>query len=119
MHISSINYQKTFNIGSYQSIKLGAEMSLDVGEDAETGMETLRTFVHEYFTKTAPTEDYRGTQVRDIVEDKLIDTVQATLYEIDKCQTIDELKGWWLVSKGNLTLSGAYKSKEKQLNDAK
>lgn len=119
MHISNINYQKTFNIGSYQSIKIGVEMVINEGENAEEGMDNLRVFVNEYFTKHAPTEEQRGTQVRDIVEDKPTDAIQDTLDGIEKCQTIDELKGWWLVSKGNLTLSGAYKSKEKQLNDAK
>jgi len=70
MQITQINYQKTFNIGSYQSIKLGAEMSINEGENAEEGMDTLRKFVHEYFTKHAPTEAFEqtGEQVRDIAE---------------------------------------------------
>lgn len=44
---------------------------------------------------------------------------QAILDEIEKCLTPDELKGFWLVCKSNLTLSAAYKLKEKQLKDAK
>ena len=47
------------------------------------------------------------------------DEIQATLNEIEKCLTLDELKGFWLVCKSNLTLSTSYKSKEKQLKDAK
>lgn len=45
--------------------------------------------------------------------------IQVTLEGIDKCLSMDELKEFWLISKGNLILSQAYKLKEKELTDAK
>ena len=120
MKLTEISYRRLFSTGAYENQSIELTASLSENEDTLNAYTQLHKMAEElHYSKNAEMYDQRGTQVRDIVEDKPIDTVQATLYEIDKCQTIDELKGWWLVSKGNLTLSGAYKSKEKQLNDAK
>lgn len=85
MYISQINYQKTFNIGSYQSVKIGAEMIINEGENAEDGMETLRLFVHEYFTKHTPTEECIGTQVMDIEPEVEVDRLTGLMQVIDMC----------------------------------
>jgi len=69
-------------------------------------------------TNTTPVYQGEGNEkVRQVVQ--VSDEIQATLDEIEKCLTPDELSGYWLVCKGNLTLSAAYKNKEKQLKDAK
>ena len=60
----------------------------------------------------------KGTHVRDVVEEP-VDSVNKVLEAINNCTTMEELKGFWLMSKGNLTYSAAYKEREKQLTDAK
>lgn len=63
-------------------------------------------------------EEMKGTHVRDVVEEP-VDEVKTTLEAIGNCNTMDELKGYWLISKGNLTYSQAYKEREKQLKNEK
>lgn len=63
-------------------------------------------------------DEMRGSHVR-VIEEGIVDSIQASLDEINKCETLDELSHCWIMSKGNLTLSAAWKQKEKQLQDAK
>ena len=68
-------------------------------------------------------EEMRGTHVRDIVEEP-VDSVNKVLEAIRLCNEIEgngefSLRTYWLISKGNLVLSQAYKEREKQLTDAK
>lgn len=60
-------------------------------------------------------DEFRGTHIKDIKEEKVSDAIQASLNEINKCETLDELQHCWIMSKGNLTLSAAWKQKEKQI----
>ena len=123
MHISNINYQKTFNIGSYQSIKIGVEMVINEGDNAEEGMDNLRVFVNEYFTKHAPTEEQRGTQVRDIVEpmDKRIAVI---IEDIQGCDVLDVknaigvqvgLLGYAVLAKTHPDIEAAYLKRLEEL----
>jgi len=48
---------------------------------------------------------------------KVSDEIQAILDGINNSPDMEELKSYWLPSKGNLTLSAAYKAKEKQLQN--
>ncbi len=67
---------------------------------------------------SAPT--YSGEEMpQEIQVDKPTDKIQGILDEIEKCKTPDDLSNCWLVSKGNLITSNAWKAKEKQLKDAK
>ena len=49
---------------------------------------------------------------------KVSDAVNGVIGDIDKCETLEQLKSYWLISKGNLSLSEAYKAKEKQLQSS-
>ncbi len=67
--------------------------------------------------------NYQGDEAspteKEIQVAEVPDSVQATISDINKCQSPEELQSFWLVSKGNLTILNAYKEKEKQLKDAK
>ena len=68
-------------------------------------------------------EEMRGTHVRNVVEEP-VDSVNKVLEAIRLCNEIEgngefSLRTYWLISKGNLVLSQAYKEREKQLTDAK
>ena len=124
MHISKIYIQDNFipniNRDQFRRKVFGMEITIKEGEDVGQAISEAETHIANYIKiNTVPMDDEcRGTKVRDIVETK-VDAIQATLDEIEKCKTPDELKTLWLISKSNLTLSGAYKLKEKSFNDAK
>jgi len=124
LHISKIYIQDNFipnvNIDQFRRKVFGMEITIKEGEDVGQAISEAETHIANYIKiNTVPMDDEcRGTKVRDIVETK-VDAIQATLDEIEKCKTPDELKTLWLISKSNLTLSGAYKLKEKSFNDAK
>ena len=68
-------------------------------------------------------EEMKGTHVRNVVEEP-VDSVNKVLEAIRLCNEIEgsgefSLRTYWLISKGNLVLSQAYKEREKQLTDAK
>jgi hypothetical protein len=54
MHITLINYTKTFNLGSYQSEKIGVEININEGEDAKEALSTAKALVHEFYMEGLP-----------------------------------------------------------------
>jgi hypothetical protein len=63
---------------------------------------------------------YKGEENEKQVDKiPLSEEIQNALFDIQCCKTQDELDGFWMMSKGNLTLKDAYKAKEKQFKDAK
>lgn len=58
MQITTINYTKTFNLGSYQSEKIGVEISLNEGEDAKEALNTAKNLVHEYYMEGQPPQQF-------------------------------------------------------------
>lgn len=89
----------------------------------------MKRYPHLYSPEGKPLyEGYKGEEIgsnstpssisRNVVEEP-VDSVNKVLEAINNCTTMEELKGFWLMSKGNLTYSAAYKEREKQLTDAK
>ena len=48
MHIQTINYTRTFNLGNYSSEKIGVEFALNEGESATKALDYARELVEEY-----------------------------------------------------------------------
>lgn len=123
--IDRISYQKTFNIGSYQSERIGVEIEINEGEDAKEALSTAKALVHEFYMEGIPQQVETHSVVADnavvpIVEVKKVpNELQDAIDGINNSPDLLDLKTWWLKSKGNLILSEAYKAKEKQLKDAK
>ena len=55
MHIAKVNYQKTFNLGNYQSEKIGIEMELNQGESASKALDVCKELVEEYHRENLKT----------------------------------------------------------------
>jgi hypothetical protein len=122
MKSKTINYSVTFEMGSQYGQKVWEKIGQDAEmEEGDTFIECYRNLREQINAAHAETvaeiELYRGTKVIT-VEQKPIDSIQSTIDELNKCLTIEELKTYWLPCKGNLVLSGAYKSRQKQLEDA-
>lgn len=65
MHISKVNYTKTFNLGSYQSEKIGVEIDLNEGEDAKEALAAAKDLVHEYYMEGLPLQPETHSVVAD------------------------------------------------------
>ena len=123
MHIQTINYTRTFNLGNYSSEKIGVEFSLNPGESADKALDNARQLVEEYHKKSVKQIEEAGLYFEqdDPIAEKILPTQsKKTLTErtkefIDYCTTKEELKAWELMCKNNLELQEYYNNKLKNL----
>lgn len=119
MHIQTINYTRTFNLGNYSSEKIGVEFALNPGESADKALDNARQLVEEYHKKSLKQIEEAGYYFEqdEPIEEKIIPTQsKKTLTErtkdfIDSCNTVEELKAWELMSKNNPELQEHYNNK--------
>ena len=119
MHIQTVNYTRTFNLGNYSSEKIGVEFSLNQGESANKALDIARELVEEYHKQNVERLKSLGYYHDEIIE--VIPTQsKQTLAEktksfIDSCKTKEELKAWELMSKSNPELLEHYNNKLKTM----
>lgn len=117
MHIQTVNYTRTFNLGNYSSEKIGVEFSLNQGESANKALDIARELVEEYHKQNVIRLKELGYFYDEQVPEEIIPTQsKKTLAEktkdfIDSCKTKDELKAWELMSKSNPELLKHYNNK--------
>jgi len=127
MKLKTITFSHSYEFQEYglkrwNGLKLEGELAEN--EDPLSAHEELKKIGDAIKSATIATlEETKGTYVRDIVEEP-VDSIQATLDAISKCYEIEgsgefSLRTYWLISKGNLVLSQAYKEREKQLKNEK
>lgn len=123
MHIQTIHYTRTFNLGNYSSEKIGVEFALNQGESADKALDNARQLVEEYHKKSLKQIEEAGLyfeQDEPIVEKVIPTQSKKTLTErtkefIDSCTTKGELKAWELMCKNNQELLEYYNNKLKSL----
>ena len=120
MHIQTINYTRTFNLGNYSSEKIGVEFALNEGESANKALDYARELVEEYHKQNV-------IKLKDLNEfyqeipDEIIPTqskkslAEKTIEFINACKTRDELRAWELMAKNNPDLMEIYNAKLKSL----
>jgi hypothetical protein len=117
MHIQTINYTRTFNLGNYSSEKIGVEFSLNQGESANKALDIARELVEEYHKQNVIRLKELGYFYDEQISEEVIPTQsKQTLAEktkgfIDSCKTKEELKAWELMSKSNPELLQHYNNK--------
>ena len=119
MHIQTIHYTRTFNLGNYSSEKIGVEFALNPGESADKALDNARQLVEEYHKKSVKQIEEAGLyfeQDEPIVEKVIPTQSKKTLTErtkefIDSCTTKQELKAWELMCKNNPELLEYYNNK--------
>jgi hypothetical protein len=119
MHIQTINYTRTFNLGNYSSEKIGVEFALNPGESADKALDNARQLVEEYHKKSVKQIEEAGLyfeQDEPIVEKVIPTQSKKTLTErtkefINSCTTKQELKAWELMCKNNPELLEYYNNK--------
>jgi hypothetical protein len=128
MHIQTVSYTRTFNLGNYSSEKIGVEFSLNAGDSANKALDHARELVEQYHAENVkrqkelyedPAESlYRiiggfGTPNKDeVIPTQSKQTLaEKTKAFIDSCKTKEELKAWELMSKSNPELLEHYNNK--------
>jgi cupin superfamily acireductone dioxygenase involved in methionine salvage len=123
MHIQTVSYTRTFNLGNYSSEKIGVEFSLNEGESANKALDHARELVEEYHSENLKRlkKNYEFLGLDEVLAEEIIPTQsKQTLAEktkafIDSCKTKEELKAWELMSKNNPELLQHYNNKLKTL----
>lgn len=121
MQITTVSYQKTFNIGSYQSEKIGVELSVEAGEDATLALDTARNLVHEYHEKNNPVPIYEDAVLPETQLDKGVQPSEKLTKEekqmlaISSCQDIKTLESYRLIVKKYDYLQPVYDETMKKL----
>ena len=123
MHIQTIIYQRTFNLGNYSSEKIGVEFAINQGESANKALDIARELVEDYHKQNvAKLKDLGYFNNEQITEEVIPSQSKKSLAEktkefIDSCKTKEELKAWELMAKSNSELLQHYNNKLNLLND--
>ena len=89
MQFKTVAYQKTFNIGSYESVRIGVELELSPEDTPESALQLARDTVIKFHQETAPLEEMRGMVERDVLP-SLDVTILAVIEDLKKCTVIDQ-----------------------------
>ena len=117
MHIQTIIYQRTFNLGNYSSEKIGVEFAINQGESANKALDIARELVEDYHKQNvAKLKDLGYFNNEQITEEVIPTQSKKSLAEktkefIDACKTEEELRAWELMSKSNSELLQHYNNK--------
>lgn len=117
MHIQTVSYTRTFNLGNYSSEKIGVEFALNQGESANKALDVARELVEDYHKQNVIRLKELGYFYDEQVPEEVIPTqtkqtlVEKTKHFIDSCKTKEELKAWELMSKSNPELLEHYNNK--------
>jgi hypothetical protein len=124
MHIQTVSYTRTFNLGNYSSEKIGVEFSLNAGDSANKALDHARELVEQYHAENVkrqkelyesivyPLEAPIALYKEEIIPTQTKQTLaEKTKAFIDSCKTKEELKAWELMSKSNLELLEYYNNK--------
>ena len=121
MHIQTILYQRTFNLGNYSSEKIGVEFAINQGESANKALDIARELVEDYHKQNvAKLKDLGYFNNEQITEEVIPSQSKKSLAEktkefIDSCKTKEELKAWELMAKSNSELLEHYNNKLKTI----
>ena len=136
MKVKTVSYCKTFNIGSYQSEKIGVEIDVEENETPEQCLSAAKSMVATFFTQSNPqlnyqeqettinnwlvkeSEHHQQMQVASGLKEEKISPqqeIEDLLLEIEQATT-ETLHTYQLKASQNQRTLGAYKKRQKQLN---
>ena len=121
MHIQTIIYQRTFNLGNYSSEKIGVEFAINQGESANKALDIASELVEDYHKQNVVRlKDLGYFNNEQITEEVIPSQSKKSLAEktkefIDDCKTVEELRAWELMAKSNSELLEHYNKKLKTI----
>lgn len=115
MKMSEITYNRTFNLGNFNSERIGVRIEINEGESVAQALEAAKQLVEETHKN-----NYPNLVVEPIIEqtqskeEMVANTVQAII----STKTIKELEEFKLLKGSSKDIFHAYNVKEKQLQNA-
>ncbi len=119
MKITSINYQKTFNLGNYQSERVGCEIQLDEGDSASGLLDTARSIVENWHQVNNP-QLYGEQPPENPATVPTEKPVRTVLDDIMACTTLEGangLKGYKMLASTNSEWKQAWNEKFAELSN--
>jgi hypothetical protein len=116
MEIRTINYQKTFNLGNYQSERIGVEIVLEQGESANKAIDLAKQFVEECHlnnNQKVQALQHEEEPIELIKTQSPQTLIERTMSFIDACKNEGELKAFEFMSKTKPELKSYYDKKLK------
>lgn len=118
MEIRTINYQKTFNLGNYQSERIGVEIVLESGESANKAIELAKQFVEECHVNNQKVQALPEEEPVEVIKTQSPQTlIERTMSFIDACKDERDLKAFELMCKNKPELKKYYDKKLKSLTN--
>ncbi len=118
MKLSQISYQRVYPLGSYSTERIGLEATLDEGENPETALSHLKILVeelHQETLKSLPKDDFRGTHVRNVVEEPQDKIERTMIEEMEACSSYPEIQSFRFTIK-NADEQAVYDRKTNELS---
>ena len=115
MEIRTINYQKTFNLGNYQSERIGVEIALEQGESANKAIDLAKQFVEECHLNNQKVQALQQEEEPvEVIKTQSPQTlIERTMSFIDACKNEGELKAFEFMAKTKPELKMHYDKKLK------
>lgn len=118
MEIKTVNYQKTFNLGNYQSERIGVEIVLESGESANKAIELAKQFVEECHVNNQKVQALPEEEPVEVIKTQSPQTlIERTMGFIDACKDERDLKAFELMCKNKPELKKYYDKKLKSLTN--
>lgn len=119
MEIRTINYQKTFNLGNYQSERIGVEIVLEPGESANKAIDLAKQFVEECHLNNQKVQALQQEEEPvEVIKTQSPQTlIERTMGFIDACKNEGELKAFEFMAKNKPELKMYYDKKLKSFNN--
>lgn len=112
MQITTIKLSQEINFNGMPTW-IGLEAALLPEENEKDGLRSLQKSITDYVKEEQ--EKLPKPTWMPKTKAEVSDANKETIDAINNCQTPEELEGFWLISKNNLILSEAYKTKKQQL----
>lgn len=128
MTITTVSYQKTYNLGNYSSERIGVEVSINEGENAMEALDTAKKLCQEFHDKNNPEPFVSGETIIQPASTEPIPEIkvdkrtakeiqeQKLISDINSCTEIKVLESYRLIAKSNEKLQTAYDLKMEQLS---
>jgi hypothetical protein len=112
MKITDITYHRTFNLGNFNSERIGVKVDINEGESANEALELAKQLVEETHKS-----NYPNLVVETPIEQTLTkeEIKQANIDAIMNSKTISELETYKLLKGTDKDIFNAYNLKLKQL----
>lgn len=131
-----VTYQRVFNLGNYESVRIGADVLINPGEDAKQALNEAKEFVEQWrkennayhFADTTPDipiipKSYNSSIMRspnqpEEVYEKYTSSKaspQSMTDQINSCKDLKTLESYKFIVKGKKDLEEIYNNKLKEL----